>query len=56
MALISRFWLHEHVSLTRWAGIVLIVVGVGLVAGGPSLTEHPVADAESVTETFEEHV
>jgi len=40
MALISRFWLHEHVSLTRWAGIVLIVTGVGLVAGGPSRTEH----------------
>ncbi len=30
MALLSIFWLHEHVSLQRWAGIVLIIVGVGL--------------------------
>jgi drug/metabolite transporter (DMT)-like permease len=41
MTLISIFWLHEHVSLQRWAGVVLIVAGVGLVAGGPSRTEHP---------------
>jgi drug/metabolite transporter (DMT)-like permease len=41
MALLSRFWLHEHVSPQRWAGIVLITVGVGIVAGGPSRTEHP---------------
>ena len=41
MTLISIFWLHEHVSLQRWGGIVLIVSGVGLVAGGPSRTEHP---------------
>jgi drug/metabolite transporter (DMT)-like permease len=40
MALISIFWLHEHVSPQRWAGIALIVIGVGLVAGGPSRTEH----------------
>ena len=43
MALLSIFWLHEHVSLQRWAGIALIVAGVGLVAGGPSRTEHPPA-------------
>jgi drug/metabolite transporter (DMT)-like permease len=41
MALLSIFWLHEHVSLQRWAGIALIVTGVGVVAGGPSRTEHP---------------
>ena len=41
MALLSRFWLHEHVSMQRWIGIVLITAGVGLVAGGPSRTEHP---------------
>ncbi len=41
MTLISIFWLHEHVSLQRWAGVVLIVAGVGLVAGGPSRTERP---------------
>jgi drug/metabolite transporter (DMT)-like permease len=41
MTLISIFWLHEHVSLQRWAGVALIVAGVGLVAGGPSRTERP---------------
>jgi len=45
MAVLSRFWLQEHVSLQRWAGIALITVGVGLVAGGPSRTEHPPAPA-----------
>jgi drug/metabolite transporter (DMT)-like permease len=41
VALLSRFWLHEHLSLYRWAGIFLIVCAVGFVAGGPSRTEHP---------------
>ena len=41
VALLSRFWLHEHLSLYRWSGIVLIVCAVGFVAGGPSRTEHP---------------
>ncbi len=41
VALLSRFWLHEHLSLYRWGGILLIVCAVGFVAGGPSLTEHP---------------
>ncbi|HZY73962.1 MAG TPA: EamA family transporter [Edaphobacter sp.] len=41
VALLSRFWLHEHISAYRWAGILLIVCGVGFVANGPSLTEHP---------------
>jgi drug/metabolite transporter (DMT)-like permease len=41
IALLSRFWLHETISLERWAGIVLITVGVGFVANGPSLTERP---------------
>jgi drug/metabolite transporter (DMT)-like permease len=40
VALLSRFWLHEHLSVYRWAGIILIVCAVGFVAGGPSLTEH----------------
>lgn len=47
VALLSRFWLHEAISLERWAGIVLITVGVGFVAQGPSLTERP-APEESV--------
>ena len=47
VALLSRFWLHEEISLARWAGILLITVGVGFVAQGPSLTEHPASAAES---------
>ena len=38
MALIAHFWLCERISLVRWSGIVLIVTGVGLVAGGPERT------------------
>ena len=41
MVLLAIFWLHEHVSAHRWAGVAFIVVGVGVVAGGPSRTEHP---------------
>jgi drug/metabolite transporter (DMT)-like permease len=41
VALLSRFWLHETISIYRWAGIALIVCAVGFVAGGPSRTEHP---------------
>jgi uncharacterized membrane protein len=41
VALFARFWLHEAISLERWAGIALITLGVGFVAHGPSLTERP---------------
>ena len=41
IALLSHFWLHEHLSLYRWGGILLIVCAVGFVANGPSRTEHP---------------
>jgi uncharacterized membrane protein len=47
VALLAHFWQHEHISVSRWAGIILIVCGVGFVANGPSLT--PV-DSISVTE------
>jgi drug/metabolite transporter (DMT)-like permease len=40
IALMGRFWLHEQMSRSRWAGILLIVCAVGFVAGGPSRTEH----------------
>lgn len=40
VALLSHFWLHEHISIARWAGILLITCGVGFVAQGPALTVH----------------
>ena len=40
----SQYFLHEHISLWRWSGVLLITCGVGLVARGPSRTEHPVAE------------
>jgi drug/metabolite transporter (DMT)-like permease len=49
VALIARFWLHEAISWQRWLGVVLITVGVGFVAHGPSLTERP-ADTKSAPE------
>src|SRR3977135_1113019 len=30
VALLSRFWLHETISIYRWLGIVLIVCRLGL--------------------------
>ena len=30
----AKFFLHEQVSGARWAGVVLVCVGVALVAGG----------------------
>lgn len=44
LALLSRFWLHERLSASRWAGICLIMCAVGFVANGPSRTEHPALD------------
>ncbi|MES2390502.1 MAG: EamA family transporter [Acidobacteriota bacterium] len=44
IALMGKFWLHEQLSLYRWAGIGLIVCAVGFVAGGPSRTEHEALD------------
>jgi drug/metabolite transporter (DMT)-like permease len=55
MCLLSIFWLHEHVSPQRWLGVALIVVGVGVVAGGPSRTEHPPAEVDEPA-PIEEHV
>ena len=40
LALIARFALHEHVSVTRWLGIALVSSGVGFVTRGPELTRH----------------
>jgi len=41
VALFARFFLHEAVLWQRWFGVVLITVGVGFVAQGPSFTERP---------------
>ena len=56
VALLARFWLQEPISLERWAGIVLITVGVGFVAHGPSLTDRPetALTAQPATQIAEE--
>ena len=46
MALLARFFLHENVSVSRWAGIVLIAAGVGFGTSGPAKTVHA-ADPEA---------
>ena len=57
VALLSRFWLDESISIERWAGIALITLGVGFVARGPSLTERPVTQmASAVSEVEKEAV
>jgi len=40
IALLSKFWLHEQLSLYRWLGILFITAGVGFVTRGPALTQH----------------
>ena len=43
VALVGRFALHEHISIARWAGISLIMVGVALVGDTvPRTTKHEV--------------
>lgn len=43
-AFVGKFWLHENISPMRWLGIGLIVLGVGSVTKGPSLTEGTLAE------------
>jgi drug/metabolite transporter (DMT)-like permease len=47
VALLSKFWLHEEISWQRWAGVILITVGVGFVAQGPAVTERPATVEDS---------
>ena len=51
VALLAHFWLHESISWMRWAGVVLITLGVGFVANGPANTTPPV---ERLTEPVSE--
>jgi drug/metabolite transporter (DMT)-like permease len=39
IALLSRFLLHEHLSLSRWFGILLLTSAVGFVANTPARTD-----------------
>jgi len=50
---LSRYFLHEHISPWRWAGVLLISFGVGLVTRGPSLTQPHFEHLQPVPE--EEH-
>lgn len=43
VAFLAKFFLHDQISPKRWAGIALITLAVGFVAGGPAQT---VRDAE----------
>lgn len=52
--MLSRFALHEAVSVQRWIGCLLITIGVGFVAQGPSLTERPVPAPQAALPTEEE--
>ena len=48
VALVGRFFLHEQVSLARWAGITLIMLGVALVGHTtPRTTAHRQQEARS---------
>ena len=49
VALLSRFWLHEHVSLSRWIGVLVITAGVGFVTQGPSYTD-PIATEHAASQ------
>ena len=57
VALLSRFALHEHVSVSRWIGVLLITSAVGFVTRGPSYTETgptPAAKQTSLQQEMEQ--
>ncbi len=47
--LLGAFLLHEHVSPTRWAGVVIICLGVALVSRTPAATTAPAASLGAQT-------
>jgi drug/metabolite transporter (DMT)-like permease len=52
VALLSKYFLHEHVSTMRWLGVLLISCGVGWVTRGPALT---VPSLPHIRKTEEQH-
>ncbi|HKW96819.1 MAG TPA: hypothetical protein VJN43_03755 [Bryobacteraceae bacterium] len=48
VAVVGRVFLHEHVSLARWVGIMLIVVGVALVGQTAPRTTLPKKKAAAI--------
>jgi len=46
-AVAARFFLHEQVSGVRWAGVLLIVLGAGLVTWSEKLKERQVRDSNA---------
>lgn len=54
-ALWSKYFLHEYISPWRWAGVILITCGVGLVARGPSLTERKHNNGSGLPRMKEQH-
>jgi drug/metabolite transporter (DMT)-like permease len=53
LTLMAKFLLHEHVSASRWVGILLISAGVAFATSGPASTHTP---APADTEKPEAHV
>lgn len=53
---LSRFWLHETISVERWAGVVLVTIGVSFVAQGPSSTHRLVEVVEEAEPVLQEEV
>ncbi len=52
VAFLSKYFLHEDVTVWRWAGILLITCGVGWVTRGPSTTERaPASQARSARQS-----
>ena len=50
IALLSRFWLHEHLSTSRWIGIFLLTAAVAFVADTPARTGDAPAPADPLAE------
>jgi drug/metabolite transporter (DMT)-like permease len=48
LALIAKFMLREHISVSRWLGIALISAGVGFVATGPAATRREEDDSGAI--------